>query len=48
MAFITMPAPKVGTTFYDKPGNARKLHNCRAMDAGTMQVRVRDGCIPAH
>ena len=25
MAFITMPAPKVGTTFYDKPGNGRKF-----------------------
>ena len=31
MAFITMPAPKVGTMFYDKPGNARKLHKLKRL-----------------
>ena len=31
MAFITMPAPKVGTTFYDKPGNGRKLHKLKRL-----------------
>ncbi len=31
MAFITMPAPKVGTTFYDKPGNGRKLYKLKRL-----------------
>jgi hypothetical protein len=31
MAFITMPAPKVGTMFYDKPGNGRKLHKLKRL-----------------
>ena len=41
MAFITMPAPKIGTKFYDKPGSRRTLF---------MLKRLQDGkvvCTPA-